>query len=359
MVIRHSPRRPRLCFVSPMVGRHPGYVPTPGQILADLFAGAGYEVIATSPALNRYLRLTDILQTIARHRNRIDLLVIDVFGESSFVGEDAASRLGRLLGKRIVMNLHNGTFPKFIARFPGWTRRVLSRADALVAPSPFLPRAVAPMGLRVGVVPNVVDLSNYQYRRRDGVRPRLFWMRSFYPYYNPAMAVRVLARLRASVPDATLVMAGRDKGVKGEVERLAASMGLNGAVRFPGFLDVEAKRREASAADIFLNTNNEDNMPVSVIEAGAMGLPVVATEVGGIRDLLTHEENALLVPDNDVEAMTEAVRRLLNEPSLAGRISENGRRLAERSSWEQVLPQWESVFEKAMAGSGGHARRLN
>jgi len=89
-------------------------------------------------------------------------------------------------------------------------------------------------------------------------------------------------------------------------------------------------------------------MPVGIVEACAMGLPVVATSVGGIRDLLTDEETGLLVPDGDVEAMTEAVLRLLHQPGLAKRLSENGRRLAEKSSWTSVLPQWERVFEEAI-----------
>jgi glycosyltransferase involved in cell wall biosynthesis len=169
-------------------------------------------------------------------------------------------------------------------------------------------------------------------------------MRHFYPYYNPEMAVHVLARLRTTMPDATLVMAGEDKGIEADVRKLAQELGLNGAIRFPGFLDAPSKMREGSRADVYLNTNTIDNMPVSVIEAGAMGLPVVATNVGGIPDFLTDGENALLVRDGDVDGMVRAITRLLTEPGLAARLSVNGRRLAERSSWEQVRPQWEQLL---------------
>jgi Glycosyltransferase len=144
-------------------------------------------------------------------------------------------------------------------------------------------------------------------------------------------------------------MAGKDKGLEYETRRLAEALGLNGAVHFPGFLDMAAKVREGNAADIYINTNHVDNMPVTVVEACAMGLPVVTTAVGGIPDLLTDGETGLLVPDNDDQAMTAAIHRLLNEPALATRLSTNGRQLAERSSWEKVRPLWEQLFAEVMA----------
>ena len=133
------------------------------------------------------------------------------------------------------------------------------------------------------------------------------------------------------------------------VQRLALRLGLNNAVRFPGYLAMAAKVQEGESADIFLNTNHVDNMPVSIIEACAMGLPVVATNVGGIADLLTDNETGLLVPDDDDEAMAAAVLRLLGDPDLASRLSANGRQLAERFSWEQVRPQWEQLFAEIVS----------
>ena len=116
-----------------------------------------------------------------------------------------------------------------------------------------------------------------------------------------------------------------------------------------GFLDIQGKVREGNAADIFINTNRVDNMPVGVVEACAMGLPVVATAVGGVPDLLTDCETGLLVPDSDDAAMVKAIKRLVSESGLAASLSANGRRLAERSSWESVLPQWDQVFSEVMS----------
>ena len=109
--------------------------------------------------------------------------------------------------------------------------------------------------------------------------------------------------------------------------------------------------REGDAADIYINTNRIDNMPVAVLEACAMGLPVVSTDVGGIPDLLTHGETGLLVPDDDDDAMARAVQSLLTNSELAGRISHSGRKLAESSAWERVRLLWEELFADLMSGT--------
>lgn len=333
-----------------MIGRNPGHVTTAGEILGDLFAAAGYDVISVSESANRYERLLDIASTLIYRHRSIDIECLQVYGGRSFVVEDVASWLGQLFKRRVVMVLHGGLIPEFVNRHPQWSRRVLSRAAVIVAPSPFLARVMNRHGFSVQVIRNVVDLSLYPYRHRRQLSPRLFWMRTFHPDYNPEMAIRVLARVQKVVADATLVIAGQDKGSQEVVQRLARRLKVSDHVQFPGYLDVASKIHEGGRADIFLNTTRVDNMPVSVIEACAMGLPVVATNVGGIPDLLTDNETGLLVPDDDDEAMAAAVLRLLGDPDLAGRLSSNGREVAELSSWERVRPQWEQLFDRTVSG---------
>lgn len=343
-------RPPRLLFVGPMVGRTPGFVTTQGEVLSDNFARAGYEVLSVSNRPRRLARFVDIVVTILRERRWTDIVMLQTYGGLSFVVEDVASLLSRRLGHRIVMVLRGGAMPEFMARHPRWSRRVLARADAIITPSAFLAQGIRPHGFSASVIPNVIALERYPYRRRSSVRPRFFWMRTFHPVWNPEMAVRVLALLRKDFPEATLTMAGDDtQGLRRGVEQLADSLRLGDAVRFVGFLDMEGKAREGQEADIFLNTNRIDNMPVAVVEACAMGLPVVSTNVGGVPYLLRDGETALLVPSEDDAAMAAAVKRLLNEPGLAQRLSENGRRLAEESSWSRVLPLWESQFRDLMS----------
>ena len=114
---------------------------------------------------------------------------------------------------------------------------------AAPAPSAFLARALIPYNFHVQVIPNVINLSEYPYRHRQEIKPRLLWMRSFHPIYNPMMAIRVLAQVREKVPEANLVMGGQDKGLEIEVKQLAKKVGVENAVRFAGFMDMAAKIR--------------------------------------------------------------------------------------------------------------------
>src|SRR5262245_2377890 len=111
-----SHKRPRLCFVGPMIGRNPGYIITQGETLSDKFKETGYPVISVSDSPNRYMRLAEIIWTQIRRRKALDLLVVQVYGERSFVVEDISSWLAQRFRLPTVMVLRGGTLPEFFAR---------------------------------------------------------------------------------------------------------------------------------------------------------------------------------------------------------------------------------------------------
>jgi glycosyltransferase involved in cell wall biosynthesis len=332
-----------------MLGRNEGWVKTQGEILADLFMSSGYPVRLTSVIPNRALRMTDIILSLIKWRKEIDIVNLSVFSGPGFVASDIASLVAKWLGKPLVFVLRGGNLPDFSMRHPQWVRRVFNRCDALVSPSGFLAHFFREWGFDVKVIPNVIPIENYPFRLRQGVQPNLLWMRTFHPLYHPEMAVEVLKLLREKYPHVCLTMAGQEKGLLDSVKSLAAQYDLLGSIRFAGFLETSGKQREFVAHDIYLHTNRIDNMPVSVVEAAAFGLPVVATKVGGISYLLEHERTALFVENGDVHGMANAVMRLIEEPGLCTKLSENGRKLAESCSWENVRPEWENLFEELLS----------
>ena len=346
-------KAPRLAITGPMLGRNPGYVTTQGEFLTDLFREAGYDVVSASIRPGRIRRLAEIVGAMRREVPRVDAVIVETYGGLSFVVEDISSALAHANGKPVIMHLHGGAMPGFARRFPGWTRRVLRRAAAIVAPSAYLAREMAPFAGTVHVIPNVLEVDGYPFRLREKVAPRLFWMRAYHRLYNPVMAVRVLARVRAALPDATLVMAGQEKGMMADVIAAANRLGIAAAVEVLGFLNERQKREVAARCDIFINTTHVDNAPVGVVEMCAMGLPVVSTHVGGIPDLLSHRETGLLVPDGDDVAMADAILRLVGEPALAARLSRNGPPLAARCAWPAVRGQWEALFAELLAPRKG------
>ncbi len=338
-----DPRTIRI--LGPLGGFRPGRTTTQGDILGRLFAADGHVVHSASALRSRIPALAHILLAAARGEPT-DILFVQTYSGRSFAAAVVASLVARIRRRPLILHLHGGALPELFARNHRLAKFALEGATAIVAPSPYLAEATRRLGHDARVIANVLELGHYPYRERCALRPRLLWMRSFHPLYNPALALRVLGRVRASRPDATLVMAGLDKGLMAAMQREADRLGIGPAVRFPGFLNAEGKIREGADADIFLNTNRVDNAPVAVLEAGALGLPVVATRVAGIDSLLEDGRTALLVPDDDDEAMAAAVLRLLDDPHLARRLSRAGRELAEASSWSRVRRQWYALFHE-------------
>src|SRR5690606_26841428 len=234
---------PRICIVGNLIGRNAGKITTQGLILADLLRMDGYDVIAVSSRLNRALRMTEIILTIIWYRRSINVVIVEIYSGLSFVIADVTSRLGKWLGIKTVGVLHGGALPEFVSRHATWGSRVFHRFDRLAAPSVFLKRSFDGLGFNIRIIPNIIDLEAYPHKLRRRIEPRLIWMRAFHVIYNPELAVKAFALISKKYPEATLVMAGVDKGLGSRVKQLAKDLGVAEKVRFPGFLDAEGKTR--------------------------------------------------------------------------------------------------------------------
>ncbi|MGI8938955.1 MAG: glycosyltransferase family 4 protein [Iamia sp.] len=333
-------RQPVLGFVGIHAGRRTDQVISQNETLAALFESIGMRVRRTSAVRRPALRTAHQILSLLRWRGDVDAVIVAVFSGPSFWIADFASFLSRWNGSRTVLFLHGGALGQFGASHHRRVARAFDRADLILAPSAFLADDFRAWGYDVRCVPNVLAIERYPHRVRDRARPRLLWMRTFHEHYHPEMAVEVLARVVRSHPDVQMTMAGADHGLLESVRALARERGVEDRIAFPGYIDFGTKCEALVAHDIFLNTNRVDNMPVSVIEAAASGLVPVATEVGGIPDLLTDGVDALLVPDSDVAAMADAVVELLDQPARYAALSAGARVLAEQSSWNVVRQRW-------------------
>ncbi len=350
---------PRILLVGNFLSRHVA-TRTVGEELAERLADDGWQVAATSGMLPRLTRLLDMQRTIWS-QGPFAVAQVDVYSGPAFLWAEAACWSLRWRATPYVLTLHGGKLPEFAARWPRRVRRLLAGARVVTTPSPYLFEAMAPYlpsaclredvaptsppkdRRRLRMLPNPLDLAAYPFTLRRDLQPRLVWLRAFHRIYNPELAPRVLARLG---PQATLAMVGPDKG-DGSLERArrrAEDLGVAERVTFTGGVPKSAVPQVLARHDVFVNTSDADNAPVSVTEAMACGLCVVSTDAGGLSDLLTGGEDALLVPRGDAAAMAAAVERLLGDPELAARLSANGRRLAEDRDWSKVLPQWQEIL---------------
>lgn len=321
--------------------------------LADRLAANGWRVLRTSRFSGRLPRVADMVRTAWSQRKVYGIAQVDVYSGLAFGWAEAVCWVLRRAGRPYLLTLHGGNLPAFARRYPGRVRRLLGSAAAVTAPSRYLVEELQDYCGTAVSVPNGLDIEQYPFRERDHCSPRLIWLRSFHRLYRPDLAIAVLTRVQASYPEAGLTMIGADKGDGSlqEVEATVQRLGLTDSVRVIAGVPKHEVPARLSEADLFLNTSSVDNTPVSVLEAMACGLVVVSTEVGGIRHLLKHESDALLVPPGNPELMAQAVVRAMREPGLSGRLSRHARESSKRYDWASVIPMWVRLLQSASQSS--------
>jgi glycosyltransferase involved in cell wall biosynthesis len=159
------------------------------------------------------------------------------------------------------------------------------------------------------------------------------------------MAISLLYELKKDYQGAELCMVGPDKdGSMEECKILSKELGISDSVLFTGKLTKKEWHKLSENYSVFLNTTNFDNTPVSVIEALALGLPVVSTSVGGIPYLLEDGKDALLVEKGNVLQMKDAVKSIIDDEKLASQLVINARKKAESFDWNKVKNNWNEVL---------------
>lgn len=249
----------------------------------------------------------------------------------------------------VVVNYRGGEAEAFLQAQASWVRVSMRRAAALFVPSGFLEGVFAKHGMKASVVPNVVDLSIFHPPQEPSARRRLNVLvaRNLEPIYDVATALRAFAMVLQHHPRARMTVAGT--GPSGPaLQDLARELGLAESVTFAGRMSRDAMAQALRESAVALNPSLVDNSPNSVIEALASGVPVVSTRVGGVPFLVRDGESALLVPAGDARAMAASITKLLDEPTLASRLAEEGLRVAQRHAWAKVAPLLASTYARAM-----------
>lgn len=181
---------------------------------------------------------------------------------------------------------------------------------------------------------------------------RLAYLGRLEPYKRVPLLLRALAALVARFPELELVVVGRGSEA-GALERLAGELGLSGRVRFTGFVSDAERDAALAEARVCVCPSLKEGWGITVIEANALGVPVVATDAPGLRDAVRHGETGLLVPDGPppafVAGLVDAISRLLGDPDLLARLSGQARAWSQRFDWDSSARQMAAAIETACA----------
>ena len=318
--------------------------PTYSLRLIDRLEQEGYKVWASSSKNNKFLRFLDMWATLLKRSKQADYVLIDTYSTLNFYYAIIIGWWARRLGLSYIPVMHGGNLPKRLQNNPKTVARYCQGAKLVVCPSTYLAEQFRAAGIEnVKVIPNAIDISVYSSSAANRNSARMVWLRAFSPLYNPQMAIKAFAELVKEFPEAELIMAGPgDNATRNSCKRLAEELGVN--VTFYDRIDQEQWRAIGTQAGIFLNTSTADNQPLSVLEAQAMGLAVVSTEVGGMPYMITEGEDGLLVPSNDGQAMAAAIKKILASDALGQRLRNNAIAKAATHDWPIIVAAWKSVL---------------
>ena len=306
----------------------------------------------------KYLRtvFTQLLYwpLLVRELRRADVVHLFSASYTSFLlAPLPAIVVAKLLCRPVILNYHSGEAPDHLRR-SALARWIMRRwVDLNVVPSVFLRDVLASFRIQALVVTNTVDRREFAYRVRDPLKPRLLSTRNFEPMYNVACVLRAFARIQARHPDASLTLVGGGSQ-DAALRHLARDLRLR-HVTFTGRVPPSDVARYYDGADVYLQTPSIDNMPLSVLEAFASGLPVVSTDVGGVSAVLTHGVHGLLAPDDHDETIAAHVLTLLDHPDCARVLAIAAHRSCTRYDWAVAREGWIAAYTLAARRAGARS----
>ena len=322
-----------------------GVTATTIDILGPRLESLGFIVRYASNKRFKVWRLLDMLYTLIKYRNTTHLVLIDTYSTLNFYYASACSQLCRLLHLKYIPILHGGNLPNRLKQHARLSTAIFTHAYKLVSPSLYLENAFKASGYKhLQCIPNAIRLEDYQFLERNFNSINLLWVRSFSEIYNPKLAINILKALKDIGVVATLCMVGPEKdGSLEQCKIYANSLGLD--VVFTGSLTKHEWITLSKYYNIFINTTHFDNMPVSVVEAMALGLPVISTQVGGMPYLIDNGTDGLLVADNDLDGFIKAILEVKTNEEKTKQMVEKARLKASTFNWDVVKKMWKGLLD--------------
>jgi L-malate glycosyltransferase len=269
-----------------------------------------------------------------------------------------ARQIAPELGLKVVTTLH-GTDITLVGSSPSFkpvTQWSIEQSDAVTAVSRYLRDETfrqLPMRKHIEVVHNFIDPDRHDVReprcipeKKSERQVTLMHISNFRPLKRTDDVVRIFARVRERM-DARLVLVG-DGPEYGRTRDLVDSLGLNDAVRYVGVVDEVAPLLKA--ADLLLLPSETESFGLVALEAMASGVPVVASDVGGLPEVVEHGVTGFLAPVGDVDAMARFCLEILADCRSTKKFSIAARSRAATFSYADIIPLYERVYEQALSG---------
>ena len=250
--------------------------------------------------------------------------------------------IAKLFGAKTILHYHTGEAEKHLKQWRLTARPTMKMFDRIVVPSEFLVEIFARHELKAAAIYNFIDTEKFVFRERRPLKPIFLSNRNFEKHYSVATLLRAFALIQKQFPESRLIIAGSGSE-ESALKNLARELKLQNT-EFIGKIENEKMPDIYNRADIYLNSSIVDNMPLSVIEAFACGLPIVSTDAGGIPHIVENGATGLLAAVNDHENLAKSAIDLLKNDDLAQIIIHNAQNKCRQYEVEKVVEDWRSFY---------------
>ena len=326
-----------------------GLNPTAIEDLATALSNR-YEIKISSDKKNPFFRLLDMAMSVVNNRKRCQLIIVDVFSTYALTFSCLVIFLAKLFNIPYIPVLRGGYLSERYRKYPPIFIFLFSNASTIICPSKYLKRCFDDKNYTIKVIPNYIDLKMYSFKIRKQIKPQILWVRSIHNIYNPLMAVHVLDGIKKKYPDARLCMVGpvKDNRVMELLKILISRLDLQDHVLFSGQLSKIEWTALSKDYDIFINTTDYDNNPVTLLESMALGLPIVSTNVGGVPYLIDDNVTGLLVEAKKSEQMVEKINELISGKIDGYQIARNARERISIMDKKEIIKKWYDIIDDAV-----------
>ena len=323
-------------------GLNPTTIELLGVILQQEF-----NVITCSNKKNKFIRLFDMIIIFFSHKKQTDVILIDTYSTSNFCFAVTIGKLAQYFNIPYIPILHGGNLPNRLKRNKSICKNLFGNSAMNITPSAFLYNIFKESGFsKIQIIHNPIEEKLYTPLERTAPQqPKLLWVRSFQKSYNPQMAIKVLSLIKKDYPKASLCMIGGERDDSFiECKQLAQKLGIEKDVIFTGRLTKKEWIEKSKDYNIFINTTTVDNAPLSVVEAMALGLPVISTNVGGMPYMIENNVNGILTENDNAEQMANAVCRIMTNKDLYNFLSKQSIQSGSTYFSSHVLSAWKELI---------------
>lgn len=329
-----------------------------GYLDGGLFERYRCVYVATHRAGSAWIKTVTALRAwvkVAVYLRKLDapLVHVQTASRASFWRKSVVCLMARWAGRPYLLHVHGGEFMQFYEQESGpltqrFIRSIFAHAALVIALSEewrerllrICPTAPVEVLHNAVALPNTAGLLRLEDRE-----PTLLFLGNLGKGKGTYDLVRAFARVAPLFPRLKLICAG--VGSLDEVRQLATQLDVSNRVVCPGWLNPERKNAELASGTLFILPSYAEGMPMALLEAMSWGLPVIATPVGGIPQVIEHDVNGLLVPAGDIDGLAANITRLMKDPALRERLGAAARTTIETGfSLDEALDHLSRIYRR-------------